>query len=69
LENSLPSIDETLVQKQNFPELAALNELKSLSVEKIKEFAALHKIAGCSKMQSEKLAAKLHGLVTKEQLL
>ena len=62
-------IDETLVQHQNLPELVALDDLKKLSVEKLKEFAALYKIAGRSKMQPEKLATKLHGLITKEQLL
>lgn len=69
LENDKLPIDETLVQHQNLPELVALDDLKKLSVEKLKEFAALYKIAGRSKMQPEKLATKLHGLITKEQLL
>lgn len=44
LENDKLPIDETLVQHQNLPELVALDDLKKLSVEKLKEFAALYKI-------------------------
>ncbi|RUT03292.1 hypothetical protein DSM107010_60930 [Chroococcidiopsis cubana SAG 39.79] len=54
------SIDETLVQHQDLSELATLDELKNLSVEKLKEFALLHKIAGHIKVQLEKLATKLY---------
>lgn len=50
------------------PELASSAELKSLPLEKLKKLAKHHKVTGFSKIKLEKLAAKLEGLVTKEQL-
>lgn len=50
------------------PELASSAELKSLPLKKLKALAKHHKVTGFSKIKLEKLAAKLEGLVTKEQL-
>lgn len=41
----------------------------SLTLEKLKKLAKLHKIIGFSKLKRETLASKLEGLVTKEQLV
>ena len=49
-------------------EIATVEELKALPVEKLQELAALHKIKGRTKMNPEKLVEKLHGVVTKNQL-
>ncbi|GCL36012.1 hypothetical protein SR1949_11120 [Sphaerospermopsis reniformis] len=53
----------------NSPELASLEDLQSLTLKRLKELAKLHKIPGFSRMKEEKLVTKLHGLVTKEQIL
>lgn len=53
----------------NPPELATLENLQTLPLEKLRGFAKLHKVSGFSKMKPEKLVAKLHGLVTKQQLV
>ncbi|MDF5715604.1 MAG: hypothetical protein PUP93_17410 [Rhizonema sp. NSF051] len=50
------------------PVLASSAELKSLPMDKLKKLAKHHKVTGLSKIKLEKLAAKLEGLVTKEQL-
>lgn len=49
-------------------EIATVEELKALPVKKLQELAALHKIKGRTKMNSEKLVEKLHGMVEKNQL-
>ncbi|MDF5729468.1 MAG: hypothetical protein PUP92_16005 [Rhizonema sp. PD38] len=51
------------------PALASSTELLSLTLEKLKKLAKLHKIIGFSKLKRETLASKLEGLVTKEQLV
>lgn len=47
---------------------ASLDLLKALEVEKLKQLASTHKLAGRSKMNAEKLATSLLGLVTENEL-
>ena len=53
----------------NPPELATLEDLLTLPLEKLKGLAKFYKVTGFSKIKSEKLAAKLQGLVTKQQVV
>ncbi|MBD2131053.1 hypothetical protein H6F47_00865 [Sphaerospermopsis sp. FACHB-1094] len=53
----------------NSPELASLEDLQTLTLKRLRELAKLHKVPGFSRMKEEKLVTKLHGLVTKEQIV
>lgn len=66
--NSPSETAEKEVETPNPLELATVEELKALPVEKLQELAALHKIMGRTKKKPDKLVEKLQGLVTKDQL-
>ncbi|WP_017654909.1 hypothetical protein [Fortiea contorta] len=63
-----PEIDSSQTPDNQSAELATVEELTILPAEKLQELAKLNKIIGRIKMKPNKLAEKLHGLVTKDQL-
>lgn len=80
IESTLSVIDSTLIILENDEstvttllakesELADLEELQNLPLDRLKKLAATHKVSGRSKMSAMKLADKLHSLVTKSELL
>lgn len=65
--NKLTVVTNTSDVQYNIPKNVSLDKLKTLNLEKLKKLASTHKIARRSRMNAEKLAEKLVGIVTENE--